>query len=298
MHDISWEDISNQYLMQMYIHNILADEYKKQGLVYGGRTYYANYNEKTGTVYGSGFIQNGVTETAQMGVNGNYLPLVKSIHQKVLNNIFSKVVKVVNKRAFDKFEKITINKDGISSMIKPADELVYDLKRVRNWSKTVKHTIDNLEKQQKKSINKSGNNKPMLSMKQLVKIGMAILGRSTELCPIETGFLRSQGHLYVHTDSIKIIYECPYAAYVENNPNAQHPIGQWKYLETAAQEILRNRSVWTESDDNYVMGKYMKLQWEHDEHGRAFGDPKWVLHTGYNTVFITIDRQLNVNYTH
>ena len=46
MHDISWEDISNQYLFQMHIHNILAEEYAKEGLVYGGRTYYARYNQK------------------------------------------------------------------------------------------------------------------------------------------------------------------------------------------------------------------------------------------------------------
>ena len=292
MHDISWEDISNQYLFQMHIHNILAEEYAKEGLVYGGRTYYARYNQSTGEVLGSGFVPNSTNDF--YGVNGNYLPMVKRIHERVLNELFKGVKKVVDKHCIDKFEKVQIEKDGIDCMIKPCDELVYDLKTVHNWNKIVKSIFRSLEKQKKKSSNK----KPMLSMKQLTKIGMAILGRSTELCPIETGFLRSQGHLYVHTDSIKIIYECPYAAYVENNPNARHPIGQWKFLETAAQEILRNRSVWTESDNNFVQGRYMKLTWEHDEHGHAYGEPKWKEFKGYRTVFITIDRELNVNYTH
>lgn len=295
MYDISWEDISNQYLTQMYIHNILAEEYKKAGLVYGGRTFYANYNPSTGTVSGSGFVPNSTND--QVGVNGNYLPMVKSIHQKVLSKIFSNVVKVVNKRAFDKFEKVNINDNDIISMIKPADELVYDLKTVRNWAKMVKSTIDNLEKQKKHSVNKK-RTKPMLSMKQLVKIGLAILGRSTELCPIETGFLRSSGHLYVYSNSIKIIYECPYAIYVHENPNAAHVYGRYKFLETAAQEVLRNKSVWTESDNNFVMGKYMKLEWEHDNYGHAVGDPKWKEMKGYRTVFIELDRELNVNYAH
>ena len=81
MHDISWEDISNQYLFQMHIHNILAEEYAKEGLVYGGRTYYARYDTNTATVHGSGFVPNSTNDI--YGVNHQYLPLVKRIHERV-----------------------------------------------------------------------------------------------------------------------------------------------------------------------------------------------------------------------
>ena len=140
----------------------------------------------------------------------------------------------------------------------------------------------------------------ILSIGELEKIGTAILGLAVERCPIETGFLRSSGKLYVSNNDIRIIFECPYAAYVHDNMSAQHPIGQAKFLESAAQDILPKISVWTETtgNDSFVLGDYMKQTWDKDSAGNIKSSMYWLEHKGYQAVYIDIDRNLHINYAH
>lgn len=299
MHDISWEHIRDQYLTQQYIHEQLAAEYEKQGLKYGGRSFYAIFDRNTAKVSGAGFI-NHVDPNDGLGVAGCYLPMVKQIHERVLDRIFKQSVKITNKRLINKFDKLHVGENGIQDIISCSDEIIYDLHHMKNWTGIVKKLIKDIERKQKKI--KKGTIKQteyLISMKELVRIATAILGKAVQLCPIETGFLRSSGKVYTYTDHIRVIFECPYATYVHENPNLHHVFGQYKFLETAAQEILRNTSVWTENTkDTYVFGKYMKQEWEHDSNGRAIGLPTWKEQIGYSAVYIDIDRNLNVNYVH
>ena len=99
-------------------------------------------------------------------------------------------------------------------------------------------------------------------------------------------------------DYIRIIFECPYSLYVHENVNTTHAFGQAKFLETAAQEMLRNTSVWVESTDNLVLGDYMKQVWEKANDGRATGMPDWVEQHAYQAVYIDINRHLKVTYAH
>ena len=141
----------------------------------------------------------------------------------------------------------------------------------------------------------------LLSIDELESIGRAILGLAIEKCPIETGFLRSSGKLYVSDKDVRVIFECPYAGYVHDNVNMNHPVGEDHFLEKAAQEILPTISVWAETtgDDAFVLGNYMAQTWAHDEKtGHAVGDMYWKEQKGYTAVYIDIDRNLRVNYAH
>lgn len=58
------------------------------------------------------------------------------------------------------------------------------------------------------------------------------------LCPVDTGNLRSTGHVQEKVEGDKVIYElgyggtaAPYAVAVHENLSAHHAVGQAKYLE-------------------------------------------------------------------
>lgn len=332
-HSISWDDIERAYKLQEAIHSMVADEYAKLDKGYRGRRLYQQLdnlkitNDAAGrklikgsgsqlTVggdmgygYGHHMINNGSGKLVKVG---NYGKLDIDIQKRVLGRIYGSLYKETNKHLLDKFK--TINLGGGSSadfkkLIKVTQELVFDIKKAKEWLKEVESIVNKAELKYKaeiKNIQKAQqlkqNYKPdyILSIRELELIGRAILGLSTELCPIETGFLRSSGKLYVSDVDIRIIYECPYAAYVHDNVNANHPVGQAKFLETAAQQVLPTISVWTENtgDDAFVLGDYMKQTWDRDSAGNITSDMYWLEHKGYQAVYIDIDRNLKVNYAH
>lgn len=311
-HNISWELINSAYVRQMHIHERLAQEYKKHGLVYGGRTFYTAYDknniirDKRGTyIKGqySNFIPSAGTlygTDINVGVAGLYTKMVTDIHRKVLNEICDEIYKETNTHLLDKFNTLDISgisQEGFQKMIKASAELVYDIKKAKSWVKETERIIEKVKKNNM-SANKSNKRKYLLSIRELESIGRAILGKAIELAPIETGFLRASGTVYTYSNSIRIIFECPYATYVHENVNIQHPIGQAKFLETAAQDILRNTGVWVNNtSDSFVYGTYMKQVWERDAYG-IYGNPNWVEQAGYSAVYIDIDRNLNINYVH
>lgn len=329
-HSIDWKAIDNAYRAQIELTGMLVQAYAENGKTYGGRSLFSDYDSanieidrSTGIdrkqiktdnyiLYDTGLGFGGFWNKDQNGKNkwiGNYKKLnseTAAINKKVLEKFWDAQYKATNKHLLDKFNSMDgdLSTQGFQKKIVLTKELIADIRKSKQWLREVESIVKRakaLQVSQNKIKNKIKNNfiksQYILSIQELTKIGQAILGRSTELCPINTGFLRSSGKLYVLGNSIRIIYECPYATYVHENINAIHPIGQAKFLETAAQDILQNRSVWTENTNNFVNGSYMKMQWEKDSSGN-YKRPTWVEQTGYSAVYIDIDRDLNINYFH
>lgn len=310
-HSISWDDIDRAYKMQEAIHAMLAYEYAKEGKTYGGRKLYSVYDKnKVFTLNGRKLIPSTGANEIQYdihGAKGLYLPHDVEIHKRVLEKIYAQAYKETNKHLLDKFDSIELDGD-FNKLIKGTHELIYDIKKVKNWSKEVerlvksaelkyKAQIKELQKQEKLRVKET---QYLLSIDELESIGRAILGLAIEKCPIETGFLRSSGKLYVSDKDIRIIFECPYATYVHDNPNLSHAIGEDHFLEKAAQEILPSISVWAETTgmDSFVLGDYMAQTWARDDKGKAKGLMYWHEQKGYNAIYIDIDRNLRVNYAH
>ena len=292
---------------------MLQSAYEAKGLVYGGRTLYTDYNPNEVLVnqYGEKYVHGSTyvhtnDKDAEIGYAGVYKKMVPEIHREVLGKIYDDLYKSTNKHILDKFNsyKLSGNSDGITKIIKTSLELMSDIRQRKAWMKEIEGILKNIEKQQLERLKKLENtlnnkkDKHIVSITELEKIGRAILGRAIELCPIETGFLRQSGTLYVFGDYIKIIFECPYSLYVHENVNNYHAFGQAKFLETAAQEMLRNTSVWVESSNTGVLGNNMQLTWARDSNGHAIGMPNWVEQKAYRAVYIDIDRDLKVTYAH
>lgn len=319
-HDIPWGAINAAYRAEEELTKVLFAEYEKQGQVYGGRTLFndydaaniesnGNYDKFIRTTYGTklsdeigwgGFWSKGKW-------HGNYLKLnnqTASINKRVIEQFWDKLYAETNKHLLEKFNEFDgdLSTQGFSKKIKITTELLADTKKAKQWAKEVEQIVKNakafeIEKRKiKNSINSVIKNKPLLNINQLEQIGRAILGLSTEYCPIRTGFLRSSGTLYIRNNSIQIMYECPYATYVHDNINNIHPIGRAKFLEEAAQDILQNRSVWTENtgfQGSLVDGTHM-----YQKYDNGTKQYTWIESKGYSAVYIEIDTNLRVNYHH
>lgn len=290
--------IKVQLQWQEVIHSMLVEEFNKNGLIYGGRRYYAS---STG---GSGGKLVAPDNNTLIGVDGRYTKLdntTKQIVRDVIGRVHDGLYKETNKYILDKFDSLelpSIDTKSFNKLISVSEELVHDVRKQKAWLREVEKILKNAQKNWVKAAKENRVKSSYLTSSQLEDIGRAILGRAIELCPLETGFLRSSGRVYVYKNYIRIIFECPYAAYVHENINNVHPIGQAKFLETAAQEMLGNRSIWIEQLGATVEGTYIKQVWEHNDYGKAIGDPKWKLQTSYNAIYLDIDLNLNVNYGH
>lgn len=117
-----------------------------------------------------------------------------------------------------------------AQVYKIINSLIYDLNKSHNW-------LIEFQKYREKSVNTN---------EQLKNLGIAILGRAVELCPIDTGFLRKSGICIYTGDSVIIGFYAPYAVYVHENMNCRHRVGQAKFLENAVQEFIPNKSSWVE----------------------------------------------------
>lgn len=314
--DVSFENLKESYRFQEWIHSELQKEYREKGLIYGGRTRYADLHSDNKIDDNGYFGRHQMVGSSHQindydngwGYAGWYTKLddeTKKIHQDFLHKIYDSLLEVSDKHILDKFKEYdfsALGDDGFKKLIKISKELLVDIKTAKEWAKEAEKIINDAERQFQQAMKRNKPKLYLLSMNQLEDIGRAILGLSTEYCPIETGFLRSSGNLYVYDDHIRIIYECPYAGYVHENINAVHPIGQAKFLERAAQEILPKSSVWTEFNGNsavttdYVEGSNMRLYWEKNKYGTSVGDAvAFVEHKQYLAVYIDIDRNLKIN---
>lgn len=317
---IDFREIDAAYRAREEITKLLIEAYQSQGMVYGGRTLFVDYdvnNILTDNNYGK-HINTKFKEPLLKGIGyggfwddkkwvGNYKKLsaeATKINKQVLEKFWNAQYQATEKHLLEKFNEFDgdLSKDGFEKKIKATKELIADVNKSKQWEREVRSLIQKakaLEYQNKKALKSLTiqiKQQPLVTMYELEQIGRAILGLSTEYCPIQTGRLRNSGTLYVKSNSIEIIYQCEYAAYVHDNPNNVHPIGRHHFLEDAAQEILRNRTVWTESTGQDVMGSHMYMKYE-----KPFGENgkyTWVEGVGYNAIKIEIDNYLRVNYQH
>lgn len=312
-HSIDWKDIEDSYRLREAMHSWLSAEYLKHGKLYGGRSLFQQGEFKDAVDAAGRKIKQGegskvIVPWTPYGRHGRYEKIDVDIHRKMLDEFYGRIWKATNKELLDKFNTMDLSGGDFKKLIKVTKELAYDIKLAKGWKKEVEELIKSAEirykaimKQMQNQINKEAlKNMHVLTIEQLETIGRAILGLAIEYCPIETGRLRRSGKLYVSDNDIRIIFECEYAAYVHDNVNAQHPVGQAKYLEKAAQDILPKISVWTETtgDNSFVLGDYMKQTWDKNSAGGITSDMYWVEHKGYQAVYIDIDRDLRVNYAH
>lgn len=121
----------------------------------------------------------------------------------------------------------------VNQVYRVADSIIHDIRTAREWIADYQKWLS--------TVGQGSDNHA-----RLVELGKAILGRAIELCPIDTGFLRSTGLLIDMQTYIVIAFAAPYASYVHENLNVRHRVGQAKFLEVATQEFFPNRAVWTE----------------------------------------------------
>ena len=144
---------------------------------------------------------------------------------------------------------------GVQQIYRVVDHILYDIRHTRDWISDFKVLAN--------------SDFGVSAIGQLTVLGQAILGRATELCPIETGALRASGTLLVYDNYIVIYFDCPYATYVHDNLNNHHNVGQAKFLEVAMQEMLPYQTVWTEYyGENIVwcsIGLNNKVEYRHYE---------------------------------
>lgn len=317
-HSIEWEDIERSYKLQEAIHSMLAMEYIKEGKIFKGRSLYQQEDfKKALDAAGRAIIKGQGSKVIQpwtpYGRSGRYGKIDVDIHKRVLDKIYSQLYQETNKHLLDKLNTVDLSGSGdyFKKLIKVTQELAYDIKKAKGWKKEVEDLVNQAElnykakiRQEQRAVTNAQKeylrNQHILTIEQLEIIGKAILGLAVEYCPIETGRLRNSGKLYVSNQSIRIIFECEYAAYVHDNPNAQHPVGRYHYLVDAAQDILPKISVWTEvtGNDAFVLGDYMKQTWDKDSAGNITSDMYWSEHKGYQAVYIDIDTDLKINYAH
>lgn len=141
---------------------------------------------------------------------------------------------------YKKFDKLGNNfglyQSNLRQVYKVSDEIIKDMTNARDW----------LESYEKFSRLTQITNLKGLH-RELIQLGKSILGRAIELCPKDTGFLRSSGTLLDFGTYILIVFTAPYATYVHENMEIAHPNGgRAKFLELALQEFFPNRSVWTD----------------------------------------------------
>ena len=84
------------------------------------------------------------------------------------------------------------------------------------------------------------NNK---TRKSLVQVGILVKGRSQALTPVDTGNLKAGHYTSIggskNNPIVEIGLTAPYALYVHEDLNANHPTGQAKFLEQALEASER-----------------------------------------------------------
>ena len=53
------------------------------------------------------------------------------------------------------------------------------------------------------------------TVEDIIPGAQIILDYAKDLCPVDTGFLRDSGHLEPNSDDVPIVFDAPYASYVE-----------------------------------------------------------------------------------
>ena len=191
--------------------------------------------------------------------------VIKRQAERLIREI-PKITIIADTKKYKKFDNLTqyiedifagnsfYNSLGIQGVYKVSNDIINDTNTARDWLKTYKEF-------EKKFRNSNIQNEQKLHSELLI-LGKSILARAVELCPIDTGYLRSTGVLIDQGTSITIAFLAPYASYVHENLAIHHPWhiirsgpergmqydcgGRAKFLEIALQEFFPDKSVWTE----------------------------------------------------
>lgn len=194
--------------------------------------------------------------------------------RKKAKELLDKLNKITLLKDFNKYKKFynltdkiqssigigDLSSSGILGVYRVSDEIIYDINNARDWIESYK----DFEKQYQRLNNINYINKitkaefDKATHEELLLLGQSILGRAIERTPIDTGNLRKSGILIDNGDSVTIAFTAPYASYVHENLNANHPWhmdskgmqrncgGEAKFLEKTLQEFFPNRNVWVE----------------------------------------------------
>jgi hypothetical protein len=92
----------------------------------------------------------------------------------------------------------------------------------------------------KRAMKKWSREKPLKVKRGMNKAADYLMERSLEVCPLDTGFLRSSIYkknagTFLAPD-VQVGYSAPYAIYVHEDPEPLHPIGDYKFLEQPVKE--------------------------------------------------------------
>lgn len=96
----------------------------------------------------------------------------------------------------------------------------------------------------KQELRAAADRHPGLVLQALVVEAEIEMAEAKRRTPVDTGALRASGHVSTprHSDGVFAIDlafggpAAPYAAIVHEDPDAHHPVGQWKYLESVVLE--------------------------------------------------------------
>lgn len=99
----------------------------------------------------------------------------------------------------------------------------------------------------KKALKEQGQRAEKSLAAALYAEGERIMAEAKRLCPVDTGTLRSTGHVQkpvIRRGSIEVTLgfggpAAPYAVFVHENLNVHHTVGQAKYLEKPLNDAAR-----------------------------------------------------------
>lgn len=148
------------------------------------------------------------------------------------------IINLADPYKYDKFDKLgefSLGDGSIVTAYRLCEELIAETQIARDWLKSYEEFARQVEFLRLDELHE-----------KLLMLGKSILGLAIELCPIDTGKLRRSGKLIDLGDKVTIFFDCEYASYVHESMSNYHKVGQAKFLESAAQQLMPNDTVWTE----------------------------------------------------
>lgn len=218
-----------------------------------------NFNVDSGNI--NKVFDDSVRSLSMQAELPNVDPVIRASAFHLLDTIYESLGKLRDKPLLDKFtymeNEMELDVDKLKHVIRATDELVYDVKKAKDWLKEYDKHLKLMKRLRR------------VKVVDLEALGKAILGRAIELCPIRTGLLRKTGTVIVYEDKVEIVFLAPYATYVHEDLNMPHRYGQAKFLEQAAQEFIPTDSVWTETLGESIV--YISIDNELRVNYRHFG---------------------------
>lgn len=196
-----------------------------------------NFNTSGGQTFKPILLQ--LESYARAGYSNSHI--AQELHDELLDlPILSNIGKY---KKFDKLGNFDLSDSGLRNVYKVSSDIINDINKSRAWIESYRRFSKTMQTINLKDLHS-----------ELIVLGKSILGRAIEMCPKDTGYLRSTGVLLDFGTYIIIAFLAPYATYVHENMDIVHPNhrqnsdcgGEAKFLEKAVQEAFPDRSVWVE----------------------------------------------------